>query len=153
MWGLGWTLPGSTVPQGQGHSQCHVAQLLSPRSSMQWWIKEERPRDAPHGDQIFLDFMQFSGNFNKIVSRHPLPTWGLAMHWLGNTSSKDTPHLCPMTDIVIHSDVSGINNHWSWLSSMEWLSYHDWWCTLLLISLSEIDGVHCYWSLCLRLMV
>ena len=32
----------------------------------------------PPSDQIFLDFMQFSGKFNKNVSRRPPPPWGLA---------------------------------------------------------------------------
>ena len=38
-----------------------------------------RPRRAPPppSDQIFLDFMQFLGKFNKIVSQRP-PPWGLA---------------------------------------------------------------------------
>ena len=40
----------------------------------------------PPGDRIFFNFMQFSGNFNKIVSWRP-PPWGLAPPPRGNPGS------------------------------------------------------------------
>ena len=84
-----------------GFSPVHLGMALGSRGAPQ----------HPPSDQIFHDFMQFSGNFNKIVSQRPLNEgWRLLQENPGSATGfsnrKWVMTLCSIENLSILSEAS-----------------------------------------------